>query len=245
MQDITNQKNHTFDSFKDYYQNIRSLVTKDQQGRFVDPFGQIIRSFKTDELGRLNSIYIRPDYGEDYMVLYGSPDTVLNVQGSQGESMYSYVFDRGLLVEERKSDRAGYMQRKYSANSGQNPVFQVAVRHDGPTEEKRWSDDGKTLIRKKIRTMDEDCLEKTITQFVDKQGQSHLRIDYRQYGRYCQTEMYDLSYTGNKLRWLCEKDHKGNYCFYNGQGKLINVVTTKNGKRQRIPVGMPSNQEAR
>lgn len=246
MLDIAQKKNRSFQNLRDYYQNIRNVVSKNPNGNFTDPFGNIIHSFKLDELGNLIGLAMSAKDGISYSItLFGNPDKIFEVQGYDYLDSYRYVFDKGYKIFEKQSNAQTYIRRQYSPRSEGRPVAETKIPHNGHFEERRWTDDGKILIRKKIRQMDNDCLEKITTEFLDKKGHPHLRIDWRQYGRYCQTEMYDLTQKGNKLQWLCEKDPKGNYCFYDGQGRLLNVVTNQNGKRQPISVPAPRNQVTR
>ncbi len=245
MKNIVTETKHSYSLFKNYYQNLRNVLITDANGKMWDPFGNEIVSLTMDKFGNIEGLYVKPPYGYSSVVLYGNPDSRFHIQGNRDDDMYAYTFHNGTLMEERQSNQTGYIHRLYSKASQGRPVMQNHIPHIGTSEEKLWTEDGKTLVHKKTRTMDEDCLEKIVTEFVDKKGQHCLRIDWRQYGRDCLTQLYDLSLKGNKLKWLCEKDHKGNYCFYNGQGRLVNVVTNNNGKRQRIPVVSQPNQTTR
>ena len=245
MKNIVTETKHSYELFRDYYTNIKNVLITDADGKMWDSFGNEIVSLTMDRFGNLSGLYVKPTCGYSSVILYGNPETNFHIQGSRDENMYAYFFHNGTLMEERQSNQAGYVHRLYSKSSKGHPVMQTVIPHVGISEEKLWTKDGKTLVHKKTCIMDEDCLEKIVTEFIDKKGQHCLRKDWYQYGRYCLTQMYDLSYKGNKLKWLCEKDHKGNYCFYNGQGRLINVVSNKDGKKQRFSVAPHTHQAAR
>lgn len=240
MKNIMQKENQTFDSFKEYYQDIRNVVTKDANGHFVDPFGNVIRSFKMDELGRLIGVYIRQDYGDIGMVLFGEPAGKFEVQGNDNSDLFSFVFDKGLLVEEHKSDRAGYVHRKYGPQSEGRPIYELYVHHGGPFQKKRWSPDGKTLIQKEVHLMDDACLEKKTKESLDHNGQWRRRIDWNLKGRWVQSEQYRPDKEGQeRLQWLCEVDHKQRLVFYRpdqNSDKLhvTNIIADVNGKKRRL-----------
>lgn len=240
MENIIDPKNHTFDLFKDYFQNIRSAMKQDDKGRWVDPFGNVIRSVKTDRNNNLTGLYLGPVYGDSGIVLYGSPDGLFNIQASDNGDMYAYLFNHGVLMEERKSDRSGYVSTKYGPQSEGRPVAQSRVYHGGPFEEKRWTSDGKTLIYKKTHSMDKDRIEKTTREFLDGHDKRCLRIDWTQDRLCMQTEMYHMDDAGKyRLKWLCERDHKGRLIFYKVKDNemfVTNVVLEKNGKRHHIKI---------
>ena len=240
MKNIILKENHTFHLFKEYYDNIRKVVTKNDKGSFVDPFDNVIRGFKMDELGNLKGVYIRLDYGDTGVVLFGDPDGRFEVQGNENRDMYAYVFDKGILVEERKSNEYGYFQRKYNPTSEGRPVYEMMVHHGGPFQKKQWTEDGKTLIHKEVHVMDKDCLEKQTREFMDKDGQWHKRIDWKDKGRWVQSEMYlQNGEDPEVLQWLCEVDHKHQMIIYRPEGdkeelRVTDIVTDVNGKRKRI-----------
>jgi len=240
MKNILSKENHIFQLFREYYDNIRKVVTKNNQGNFVDPFGNVIRGFKMDELGNLKGVYIRLDYGDIGMVLFGDPEGKFEVQGNDNSDLYAYVFDKGHLMEERKSNAYGYFHRKYGSQSAGRPVYEMMVHHGGAFQKKRWSEDGKTLIHKEVHVMDADCLEKQTKEFMDKGGQWHKRIDWKNKGRWVQSEMYLQNGADSEiLQWLCEVDHKQRLVFYkpdqNGNGmRVTDIVADVNGKKKRF-----------
>lgn len=235
MQNVVEATNHTFDLFTEYYKNIRNIMKKDSKGRFVDPFGNVIRSLKMDQLGNITGLYVGPDFGDSGIVLYGSPDDRFHIQANDNGDMYAYTFDHGVLIEERISNRSGYRHAKYSLVSEGHPVWQTIVHHGGPFVEKQWTEDGKKLIYKKTQSMDQNCVEKTTREFVDGKGNPRLQIDWRKHGCYYQTQMFAVTSDGPQLQWQCEKDFKGDYCFYDENKHPIHTIINKDGKPQRVP----------
>ena len=236
MKNIVTENDHSFDLFRDYYQNIKDALIKDDKGQLKDPFGNIVRSLKVDELGQVRGLYARLDYGDTGVILYGRPEKEFHIQGNHDGDMYAYTFDRGVLIEKRKSNKQGYIHRKYSHSSNGNPIFEVAVHHAGPFVEKHWTEDGKTLIHKKTSFMDQDLIQHISTEFLDKNGQKMLRTDLRLGEKLLKTEMYQLGpEQQRKLLWSCEDDKCGRKVFYDGQGRMTDIVMAcADGKKRRM-----------
>jgi len=245
MLNIMLEQNRSFEAFKDYFKHVQSSVLKLKNGKFMDPFENRVHSFKMDELGNLIGVALSEPKGTATMILWGNPDATFEVQADNYDKMYRMTYQAGRCVYRRESNLQSYTKTYYGPDSGENPIAQEVIHHAGPFEKKRWTADGKTLVYSKVRFMDKGGTETTMTEFLDS-GHRCLRVDLYHNRQYCQTEMYSIGSDGkSKLQWLCVKDAKGNYCFYDNKCELVNVVTNKNGKRCRVPVEPRQSEKSR
>ena len=156
MKDILKEQKPTFEIFADYFQNIRQVVSIDEQGNFTDPYGNDIRSFKLDRLGNLIGMAVSTPFGPSTTILSGHPGGEFDVQGNDGDRMFRYIFQSGYCVFERQSDRKSYVETWYGKNSEGRPIARKTLYHGGPSEEKRWSEDGTKLVYKKVSFLDKN-----------------------------------------------------------------------------------------
>ena len=239
MLNIMRKENRSFEALRDYFKEVRGVVSKDKDGNFVDPFGNRIYSFKMDELGNLLALALASGYSQAYnMILMGDPEKKFEAQGSDDRDSYRYVFEGGRCVAENSGGEGAYVRRLYGEKSEDRPIFESKVLHGGPFETRRWSADGRTLLYKRVRFMDQDCIDHVATEFCDSKGQRCVMTSLRQNRQVLQMRMSHVDSMGNKeLVWHCKRDDRNNMVFYNAQDEITRVVPLQVKKQSRVPVG--------
>ncbi len=230
LADTLENGENSFNTFAYYYQTIQKNMRKNDQGEFVDIYGNYVRSLKMDIFGNIQSLFLVAPYGDSKLILQGEPGKHFEVQGNFNSNLYRYVFENGQIALSRRFDENGISRKEYKNGI---LVSEYSVRHGHIFSEKKWSEDGKTLLRKKESFMDEKLIEHVSTEFVDKKGDRYTREDLRKDGRLLRSTMFkNRSPDSKQLLWSCEHTLDGHTYFYNSQGMLTRTVyPNARGKR--------------
>jgi len=223
-----------FETFAYYYQNIQKNMKRDDKGQFVDAYGNIVRYLRMDILGNLESLFIVAPFGDAKLVFQGSPNAHFEVQGNLDSDLYRYIFEGGQLTFVRKYDESKIYRGKYKNGILISEHLIDTTKH--LFSEKKWSEDGKTLLKKKESFFDEQSLRHINVEFVAEDGKRYERRDLEKDGKLWKTEMFQKkSPNSTQLLWSCERQPNGKTSFYDGQGRLAGVeIVSATAKKYHI-----------